>query len=62
MRAGHCDVHPLTSPSVPSVHWTPDGYGDGVAAVADVEAVELAPPLVRGVLDGLPVHTNSVEP
>jgi hypothetical protein len=22
MRAGHCDVHPLTSPSVPSVHWS----------------------------------------
>jgi hypothetical protein len=29
--------------------------------VGDVVAVELAPPLVRGVLDGLPVHPTSVE-
>jgi hypothetical protein len=29
--------------------------------VGDVVAIELAPPLVRGVLDGLPVHPTSVE-
>jgi hypothetical protein len=29
--------------------------------VADVEAVEFACPLVRRVLDGLPVHPTSVE-
>jgi hypothetical protein len=34
---------------------------DGVAVVADVEAVEFAGPLVGRVLDGLTVHTPSVE-
>jgi hypothetical protein len=31
---------------------------DGVAVLADVEAVELAAPLVGCVLDGLPVHAS----
>jgi hypothetical protein len=32
-----------------------------VDAVADIQAVELAAPLVGDVLDGLPVNTPSVE-
>jgi hypothetical protein len=38
-----------------------DGDRDGVEAVADVETFDLAAPLVGGMLDGLTVHSYSVE-
>ncbi len=37
------------------------GYWDRIAVVADVLPVQLPAPLVGCVLDGLPVHTSSVE-
>jgi hypothetical protein len=62
----HVGAGPLRGPAVefalPAVD-PPDTHRDRDRwlAMGDVVAVELAPPLVRGVLDGLPVHPTSVE-
>jgi hypothetical protein len=57
----HRDVYALTSPSGAVGPLDAECDRDGVAVVADVEAVELGAPLVGCVLDGLATHTISVE-